>query len=73
MGAFIVRRLFGMILVLVAVSLIVYFIFIVIPGGNPAIRIAGRTATQANIRSIEVTLGLNHHGSSASSGSGGTW
>ena len=62
MGAFIVRRLFGMILVLVAVSIIVYLIFIVIPGGNPAIRIAGRTATQANIKSIEIKLGLNHHG-----------
>jgi peptide/nickel transport system permease protein len=61
-GAFIVRRLFGMILVLAAVSLIVYLIFIVIPGGNPAIRIAGRTATQANIRSIEVKLGFDHHG-----------
>lgn len=62
MGAFIVRRLFGMILVLAAVSIIVYLIFIVIPGGNPAIRIAGRTATQANIKSIEMKLGLNHHG-----------
>jgi peptide/nickel transport system permease protein len=61
-GAFIVRRLFGMILVLVAVSLIVYLIFVVIPGGNPALRIAGRTATPANIRSIEVKLGFNHHG-----------
>src|SRR6201995_3686055 len=62
MGAFIVRRLFGMILVLAAVSIIVYLIFIVIPGGNPAIRIAGRTATQANIKSIEIKLGLDHHG-----------
>src|ERR1700749_3909262 len=62
MGAFIVRRLFGMILVLAAVSIIVYLIFIVIPGGNPAIRIAGRTATQANMKSIEIKLGLDHHG-----------
>lgn len=52
MGAFIVRRLFGMILVLVAVSLIVYLIFIVIPGGNPALRIAGKTATPGNILSL---------------------
>jgi peptide/nickel transport system permease protein len=62
MVAFIIRRLFGMILVLIAVSIIVYLIFIVIPGGDPAIRIAGRTATQANIESIRVKLGLNHHG-----------
>jgi peptide/nickel transport system permease protein len=62
MVAFIIRRILGMLLVLLAVSFIVYVIFIVIPGGNPAIRIAGRTATQANIKSIEIKLGLNHHG-----------
>jgi peptide/nickel transport system permease protein len=62
MVAFIIRRILGMLLVLIAVSFIVYVIFIVIPGGNPAIRIAGRTATQANIKSIEIKLGLNHHG-----------
>src|SRR5215831_4565176 len=61
MGAFIVRRLLGMILVLVAVSIIVYLIFIVIPGGDPAIRIAGRTATQANIASIRRNLGLDNN------------
>lgn len=61
MGAFIVRRIFGMILVLLAVSFIVYLIFIVIPGGDPALRIAGRTATPANIVSIRQKLGLNHN------------
>jgi peptide/nickel transport system permease protein len=60
-GAFIIRRLFGMILVLLAVSFIVYLIFIVIPGGDPAIRIAGRTATQANIASIRHNLGLDQN------------
>ena len=45
MVAFIIRRLFGMILVLLAVSFIVYLIFIVIPGGDPAQRIAGKVAT----------------------------
>jgi peptide/nickel transport system permease protein len=61
MGAFITRRLFGMLLVLLAVSFIVYLIFIVIPGGDPAIRIAGRTATQANIDSIKHNLGLDQN------------
>jgi peptide/nickel transport system permease protein len=61
MGAFIVRRLFGMILVLLAVSFIVYLIFIVIPGGDPALRIAGRTATAANIASIRRNLGLDQN------------
>jgi peptide/nickel transport system permease protein len=61
-GAYIIRRLFGILLVLLAVSLIVYLIFIVIPGGNPALRIAGRTATQANILDIKHRLGLDKHG-----------
>ena len=50
-----------MILVLLAVSFIVYLIFIVIPGGDPALRIAGRTATQANIASIKRNLGLDQN------------
>jgi peptide/nickel transport system permease protein len=62
MVAFLIRRTFGMIVVLIAVSLVTYIIFFKIPGGNPALRIAGRTATQANIKSIEDKLGLNHHG-----------
>ena len=61
MGAFIIRRIFGMILVLLAVSFIVYLIFIVIPGGDPAIRIAGRTATPQNIASIRHNLGLDQN------------
>jgi peptide/nickel transport system permease protein len=61
MVAVITRRIFGMLLVLLAVSFIVYLIFIVIPGGDPAIRIAGRTATQANIESIRRNLGLDQN------------
>jgi peptide/nickel transport system permease protein len=62
MAAYIIRRVFGMLLVLVAVSFIVYLIFIVIPGGDPALRIAGRTATHANIIDIRHKLGLDRHG-----------
>jgi peptide/nickel transport system permease protein len=61
MVAFIVRRLFGMLLVLLAVSFIVYLIFIVIPGGDPAQRIAGKVATPANIASIRRNLGLDQN------------
>jgi peptide/nickel transport system permease protein len=60
MGAFIIRRLIGMVIVLLVISFIVYLVFIVIPGGDPAIRIAGRTATQANIEAIRHKLGLEH-------------
>ena len=56
MLAFLVRRLFGAILVLIAVSFITYLIFIKIPGGDPAQRIAGRTATQQNIEDIRQKL-----------------
>jgi peptide/nickel transport system permease protein len=60
MGAFVIRRLIGMVIVLLVISFIVYLVFIVIPGGDPAIRIAGRTATQANIEAIRHKLGLEH-------------
>ncbi len=61
MVAFLIRRLFGMVLVLIAVSFVTYLIFFKIPGGDPAIRIAGRTATQANINNIRHQLGLEHN------------
>ena len=44
MLAFVVRRLIGAIAVLIAVSFIVFLIFIVVPGGDPATRIAGKNA-----------------------------
>jgi peptide/nickel transport system permease protein len=50
-----------MIVVLIAVSFVTYLIFFKIPGGDPAIRIAGRTATQANIEAIRQKLGLNQN------------
>ena len=59
MGAFLIRRVFGMLLVLLAVSFIVYLIFIIIPGGDPAQRIAGKVATASNIADIRKRLGLD--------------
>src|SRR3989440_4424664 len=59
MVAFLIRRLIGAFLVLVAVSFITYLIFVKIPGGDPAPRIAGRLATDANIRDIRQKLHLN--------------
>ena len=57
MVTFLIRRTFGMIIVLIAVSFVTYLIFFKIPGGDPAQRIAGRTATQANITAIRDKLG----------------
>ena len=59
MAAFILRRLIGAILVLFVVSFVVFAIFILIPGGDPAQRIAGRTATQQNIENIRQTWGFD--------------
>ena len=59
MISFLIRRLIGALLVLVAVSFITYLIFIKIPGGDPATRIAGRTATSQNIADIREKLHLN--------------
>jgi peptide/nickel transport system permease protein len=59
MLAFVVRRLIGAFLVLIAVSFITYLIFVKIPGGDPAIRIAGRTATDQNIADIREKLHLD--------------
>ena len=59
MLAFLVRRLVGAFLVLVAVSFITYLIFVKIPGGDPAPRIAGRLATDQNIADIRQKLHLN--------------
>jgi peptide/nickel transport system permease protein len=59
MLAFLIRRVAGMVMVLVVVSFIVYLVFVKIPGGDPAQRIAGRTATQANIVAIRDKLGLD--------------
>src|SRR5918912_77243 len=59
MLAFLVRRLIGMVIVLLIVSFVVFAIFILIPGGDPAQRIAGRTATQANIANIRRAWGFD--------------
>jgi peptide/nickel transport system permease protein len=59
MAVFIVRRLVGMVLVLLAVSFITYLIFVKIPGGDPAQRIAGKLATAQNIADIRKKLGLD--------------
>ena len=59
MAAFILRRLLGMIVVLIVVSFVVFAIFIVVPGGDPAVRIAGKNATDQNIENIRETWGFD--------------
>ena len=59
MVPFVVRRLIGAVLVLLAVSFITFAIFIVIPGGDPATRMAGKNATDENIANIRETWGFD--------------
>ena len=62
MGAFLVRRIIGAILVCLAVTFVVFLIFIVVPGGGKtgtAQRIAGKNATPALIKSIEHRWGFD--------------
>jgi peptide/nickel transport system permease protein len=55
----ILRRLGSMSVVLFAVSALTFLIFEEIPNGNPALRMAGKSATPANIRAIEKAYGFN--------------
>ena len=59
MATFLVRRTFGAILVCIAVTFIVFLIFIVVPGGDPALRIAGKNATPQNIINIRHDWGFD--------------
>jgi peptide/nickel transport system permease protein len=58
-GAFVLRRAAGLVVVLIAISLAVFVIFNVIPGGDPALRLAGRHPTQQNIRQIRKDWGFD--------------
>ena len=52
MARFIVRRIFQMLLVMFAVSVLVFLIFNVIPNSDPAVRMAGRQASSSTIQAI---------------------
>jgi peptide/nickel transport system permease protein len=59
MATFLVRRTIGAILVCIAVTFVVFLIFIVVPGGDPAQRIAGKNATPQNIINIREAWGFD--------------
>jgi peptide/nickel transport system permease protein len=59
MAAFILRRLIGMVAVLFAVSALVFVVFILIPGGDPASRMAGKNPTPQNIHNIREKWGFD--------------
>lgn len=59
MARFVVRRLLSMLLVLFAVSVIVFLIFNVIPNGDPAVRMAGKIPTETQVEAIREEWGFD--------------
>jgi peptide/nickel transport system permease protein len=59
MARFIVRRLGAMLLVLFAISILTFVIFNVIPAGDPAVRMAGKSATPTTIEAIRRDWGFD--------------
>jgi peptide/nickel transport system permease protein len=59
MARFIVRRVLSMILVLFAISVLTFFIFQVIPAGDPAVRMAGKSANAQTIEAIRKDWGFD--------------
>lgn len=59
MIGFIIRRLGSMVLVLFAVSVLVFAIFNIIPGGDPAVRMAGKNPTPEQINAIRKEWGFD--------------
>ncbi len=59
MARFVARRVFGMIAVLFAISVIVFLIFNVVPNSDPAARIAGKNADPDLIARVNADLGLD--------------
>jgi peptide/nickel transport system permease protein len=57
--AFAVRRIIGMLFVLFAVSIVVFIVFFLIPGGDPAERMAGRTANPDQVAQVRQTWGFD--------------
>ena len=61
MRRFIVRRVIQMVLVMFAVSVLVFLIFNVIPNGDPAVRMAGRQPTETQIEAIRKEWGFDEN------------
>jgi peptide/nickel transport system permease protein len=59
MGAFIVRRAAAAIALLFAISVLTFLIFFAFPSSDPALRLAGRTATPAQIAAVRKAWGFN--------------
>ena len=59
MGAYVVRRLLWLIVVLIAVSFVTFVIFYVLPSADPVLLRAGKNPSPEVVQSITHTLGLD--------------
>ena len=59
MARFIVRRILSMLFVLFAVSVLVFLIFQKLPGGDPAVRMAGKVPNETQVEAIREEWGFN--------------
>jgi peptide/nickel transport system permease protein len=59
MTRFVARRVLSMLLVLFAVSVLVFLIFNVVPNGDPAVRMAGKIPTETQIEAIREEWGFD--------------
>jgi len=59
MATFIIRRLLWLVVVLFAISILVFLIFFATPGVDPARQMAGRNPTAATIKNIKHEFGLD--------------
>jgi peptide/nickel transport system permease protein len=59
MGRYLVRRTLFMLLVLWIISVLTFLIFVKLPPGDPAVRIAGKARTPENVAQIRKNLGLD--------------
>jgi peptide/nickel transport system permease protein len=56
---YVARRLAWTVLVIVAVLFVTFLVFFKLPNGNPALRFAGKSPTEAQLAQIEVRMHLN--------------
>jgi peptide/nickel transport system permease protein len=59
MIGFVLRRLAGAVMVLFVLSVVTFLLFAWVPGGDPAVRMAGRTATEQNVANIRHAWGFD--------------
>src|SRR2546430_6402341 len=59
MVRFIINRIISAIALLIAISILTFLIFQAIPNGDPALRLAGRLATQQDVQNVRHQWGFD--------------